>query len=127
MSISLSRKADSYCPRPRRRSQAPTSMIASNLPANNDYRDGNACLGLSRGTSRRDDGHAWEGRPEAAGSTALKRFAHSRDFNLLVDRRGRMGGIQQLLLAQTDPLQAFGRNLERGHERVADRIGSSLA
>ena len=57
----------------------------------------------------------------------LKGFAQRCDLNPLVDRRGRMGGIQQLLLAQTDPLQAFCRNLERGHERAADRVGSFLA
>jgi hypothetical protein len=68
-----------------------------------------------------------EGRNSKAVAALLRGFAHRRDFKLLVDRRGRMGGIQQLLLAQTDSLQAFWRNLEGGHERAADRVGSFLA
>jgi hypothetical protein len=75
-------------------------------------------------TSGRSDREGRNSKPVAA---LLRGFAHRRDFKLLVDRRGRMGGIQQLLLAQTDPLQAFWRNLEGGHEHAADRVGSFLA
>jgi hypothetical protein len=54
-------------------------------------------------------------------------FPDGHDLDLLVDRRGRMGGILQLLFAETDRLDALGRNLERGHQHVADRIGPPLA
>jgi hypothetical protein len=57
----------------------------------------------------------------------LKRFPHSRDLHPLVDRRRRMGGIQQLFLTQADSLKALGRNLERGHQHVTDRVSSPLA
>jgi hypothetical protein len=37
----------------------------------------------------------------------LGRFRNGYDLQLLVDRRRRMGGVLQLLLAQTDRLKAF--------------------
>ena len=37
----------------------------------------------------------------------LKRFRNGHNLDLLVDRRGRTGGVLQLLLAQTDRLKAF--------------------
>jgi hypothetical protein len=56
----------------------------------------------------------------------LKRFPESQYLNLLVDRRRRVGGIQQLLLTQTHRLNTFCRYLERRHKHVADCIGSPL-
>ena len=57
---------------------------------------------------------------------ALERFPKRHDLDLLVDRRGRMGRIQQLLLAETNRLNAFWRYLERRHKHVTDRFGSPL-
>ena len=45
--------------------------------------------------------------PELPGEPALKRLSHRRNLDPLVGRRCRMGGVQQLLLAQTDRLKAF--------------------
>jgi hypothetical protein len=56
---------------------------------------------------------------------ALKHFPDGHVLDLLVDSRCRMGGILQLLLTQTNRLDAFWRNLERRHQR-ASRIASAL-
>src|SRR5450759_2515417 len=57
---------------------------------------------------------------------ALRRLCHRGDLDLLVDRRRRMDGIDQLLLAQANRLKAFWRNLECVKQHFADRVGSPL-
>src|ERR1700690_3221208 len=58
-----------------------------------------------RGNDGRDDG----------GRVCLKQASDRLHLDCLVDRRRRVGGIQQLLLAKTDRLKALGRNLECIH------------
>jgi hypothetical protein len=66
-------------------------------------------------------------RDDAPRALPLRRFPDGHDLDLLVDRRCRMSGVLQLLFAQTDRLNAFWRDLERRHQHVTDRGGSSLA
>src|ERR1700685_3979785 len=58
---------------------------------------------------------------------SLKRVANGHNLDLPIGRRRWMHGILQLLLAETDRLQAFCRYLERRHQNVADGGGSSWA
>ena len=46
--------------------------------------------------------------PAATRAPPLFHFSDGHDLDLLVDRRGRMGGILQLLFAETDRLDALG-------------------
>src|SRR5689334_13626659 len=61
------------------------------------------------------------------GSRLFHRLADRDDLDLLIDRRRGLRGIEQLLLAEADGLQAFDRDLEGIRQDVADRVGAALA
>src|SRR5262249_30284607 len=57
----------------------------------------------------------------------LGQLRNRQNLDLLVGRRSRMRGIEQLLLAEPDRLDAFRRDLERVDQDVADGVGPALA
>src|ERR1700730_7177541 len=70
---------------------------------------------------RRGDG----GRDEG-GRVDLER-ANRRNLDRLIDRRGRMAGVEHLLLAQADRQKTLRRNLEGVYQHFADHVGPPLA